>query len=397
MKYQMYRVLNDGRHRVLIGGAAAYCIANISWWLQPALINEVLLRLHLGDASAGLVASAEMAAMAFSSMILARQVRKLSFRLLAGIGAIIAIIGNLFSSFITNYPDLLMMRCLVGLGEGAALAVSSACFADFENPDGAYANVGVINILLGTILVFIFPFMGSVLTKNNIIFPFMSIIVFILSIFIYFLPKKNSYNNNLSSVVIPAHHIFSWKLMRLVMATFTVVVTSGAMWSFYYILGEKAGLSNASINNAITLAVFLSLIGGGLASFCGTRFGRLKPVSCGMLCISTAIVLMSLCSNGAIFRLSACINVAGIYFLIPYFFGYAAAQDSTGRDAAVVGGAFLLTGAVGPYLGGIIIENFGIIAMAILVPITNILAWLLFFSVSKKKYMRRKELFTQQC
>ena len=92
---------------------------------------------------------------------------------------------------------------------------------------------------------------------------------------------------------------------------------------------------------------------------------------------------MSHSHHPLVFRIGAVLIVAGTYFLVPYFLGYAAAQDPSGRDAAIVAGSFLLTGAVGPYLGGFIIETFGVGSIAMIVICTNLIAWLSFFVVDR--------------
>ena len=81
-----------------------------------------------------------------------------------------------------------------------------------------------------------------------------------------------------------------------------------------------------------------------------TGFFRLPLV---IVVLIVAINAMSHWHHPLVFRFGAILNVVGMYFLLPYFLGYAAEQDPSGRDASVTAGAFLLTGAVGPYLGGL--------------------------------------------
>ena len=158
---------------------------------------------------------------------------------------------------------------------------------------------------------------------------------------------------------------------------------AGAMWSFYYLLGDMAGLSEVQVHNAVGTAALVSVVGALLATLVGARFGRLLPVTLGIIVLIVAINAMSHWHHPLAFRLGAALNVVGMYFLVPYFLGYAADQDPSGRDAAVTAGAFLLTGAVGPYFGGYIIENFGAGSMGWIVLIANTSAWYLFLIVNR--------------
>lgn len=50
--------------RVLLACAAGVCIGNAGWWNQPALIAQRVGNVGLEASTAGLVASAELAALA---------------------------------------------------------------------------------------------------------------------------------------------------------------------------------------------------------------------------------------------------------------------------------------------------------------------------------------------
>jgi predicted MFS family arabinose efflux permease len=79
----------------------------------------------------------------------------------------------------------------------------------------------------------------------------------------------------------------------------------------------------------------------------------------GMVVLLLAICALTTLTSAPVFRIATCLTVAASYFLIPYFLGFAASEDGTGHAAAVAGGAILMTGAVGPYLGGLLMERLG--------------------------------------
>lgn len=63
-----------------------------------------------------------------------------------------------------------------------------------------------------------------------------------------------------------------------------------------------------------------------------------------------------------------------LYFLIPYLFGFAAAVDSSGRGATLIGATFLLSLPVGPYFGGLVAEHFGYRMIGTLIVAAGMLA-----------------------
>ena len=372
--------------RILAASAAAYCIANIAWWLQPSLIHEVIVRYDVGEAAAGLVASAEMTVIALSAALFGKLLGRLSLRRIASIGVAVSLSGAAWSITIQDYDLLLISRLVTGFGEGAMLAAASASLANFRDPDRAYGIINIAAILFCSAAVFSLPVTAGYFNLEHNVFPTIFAGIAVLSLLIPMLPGSPVRGQLRSSgTTSPAHGIFSPKLLLLVTAVFVVSLGAGAMWSFYYLLGAQAGLGEEQIHNAVGTAALVSVFGALLATLLGARFGRFFPVTLGIIVLIVAINTMSHWHHPLAFRLGAALNVVGMYFLVPYFLGYAADQDPSGRDAAVTAGAFLLTGAVGPYLGGYIIENFGAGSMGWIVLIANTSAWYLFLIVNRSQ------------
>ena len=371
------------RGKILVASAAAYCIANVGWWLQPSLIHEVIVRFDVGESAAGLVASAEMTAIALSAALFGKLLGRFSLRLVASIGITVSLTGAALSILVQDYDLLLMSRSITGIGEGAMLTVASASLANFRNPDRAYGTINIAGILFGSAAVFSLPVTARYFGVEHNVFPTIFVGIAVLSLLLPLLPRSTGHSHGQLSGPPPVHGIFSLKLLILVTAVFIVSVGAGAMWSFYYLLGDKAGLNEEQIHNAVGMAALVSVFGALLATLIGNRYGRIIPVTLGILILIVAINAMSHWHHPLVFRFGAALNVVGMYFLVPYFLGYAAAQDPSGRDASIVAGAFLLTGAAGPYLGGYIIENFGAGSMGWIVFIVNVIAWHLFLLVNR--------------
>ena len=378
-----FMTLDTLQGKILVASAAAYCIANIGWWLQPSLIHEVMIRFQVGESAGGLIASAEMTAVAVGAALFGKLLERFSMLLIASIGVAVSLTGAASSIVVQDYDLLLLSRSITGFGEGAMLTVASASLANFRDPDRAYGIINISAILLSSSAVFSLPVTARYFGMEYNIFPTIFVIIAVLSLFMPLLPRSTGLRQSHVSGKPPGHGIFSLKLLSLIAAVFIVSVGAGAMWSFYYLLGDKAGLNEDQIHYAVGIAAVVSVFGALLATLIGTKFGRFLPITIGIVVLIVAINAMSHWHHPLIFRFGAAMNVVGMYFLLPYFLGYAAEQDPSGRDASVTAGAFLLTGAVGPYLGGYIIENFGAGSMGWIVIIANLVAWYLFLVVNR--------------
>src|SRR5258708_24411491 len=91
----------------------------------------------------------------------------------------------------------------------------------------------------------------------------------------------------------------------------------------------------------------------------GTRFGRFVPVAIALPVQIAAVSVMLASSGTLLFNIAADFYLIAGYFVMPYYLGFAAAEDPTGRGAAVVWSAYMLAAAASPYLGGAAIGQFG--------------------------------------
>jgi MFS family permease len=378
-----YMDKNEHQGKVLVASAAAYSMATIGWWLQPSLIHEVMQRFSVGESGGGLIASVEIALIAVCSALFAKLIDRFSFLQIALFGITVCLLGAGFSLIADTYYQLLVSRSVTGVGEGAMLAVASAVLANCRDPDRAYGVINVASILFCSAAVFSLPTTAGYFEMEFNVFPTIFVCVVILSLLVPFISGNSQQVQVHVDRSTPAHEVFSWKLQRLLLGVFVVAGGAGAMWSFYYLLGTAAGLSENEIHNAVGTAAVISVSGAFLATLVGTRFGRLLPVTFGTIVLTVAVLLLSQWPNPLVFWLGAIVNVVGMYFLLPYFLGYAAAQDPSGRDAAITAGVFLLTGAAGPYFGGYIIEHFGAGSIGWIVLIANVLVYPLFLQVNR--------------
>lgn len=371
--------------RLIFASAAAYCVANIGWWLQPSIINESILQFGVGESQAALVASVELAAVALSSLLTSRMIGKLALFKIALIGGFVAFLGAVLSVLANQYPVLLVFRSMAGIGEGALLTVATASLAGLANPARAYGVINTAAILVGSAAAYSLTFSSEFFDLELVVLPTIAICVGVMSSLALLMPNVTVQKDAASDSLEGLHPVLSWTVMSLVIAMFIISVTAAAMWSFFYSIGGQAGLLDSEVHRVVALAALLSVIGAMAATVIGDRFGRIGPISMGIVVLTVATVTMSIYVDATVFSICAVLIPGGMYFLVPFFLDLAARQDPSGRDAAVVAGAFLMTGAVGPYLAGYIISNHDIRVMAGLTVLLNIVGWLLFLDVNRRQ------------
>jgi MFS family permease len=361
-------LLNSPERRVLIASAAACTVGFATIFVQPVVLAEILASKGLTDASAGFVLTVEMLAVAFSSALCTKLCRGKSFLAIALAGTAIASLGNWGSFAVSGYGALLTTRMLCGFGEGAALMVAGAAPARLPHPEHAYAKINTVTILIGTLLVYIAPMLSRFIA-GPVIFPTMFFCFVALVPALLLMPRGERFAPQ--PALTSTRRPISVTLAMIWASLFLLVVVNSAIFSFSAVIGDRVGLSPDSVSAAIAVATISSLIGCGLAGWVGVRFGRLIPMLGGVIVVTVALVGLSNARNAATFWLSTSVQMIGDYFLMPYFQGYAAEEDPTGRGVAAVNAAIPLSYAVGPFLGGIVAEQLGFSVMGWLAVAVN--------------------------
>lgn len=383
------RGYRGGTTRSFIGAAGANCIANTAWWMQPILMHELAISRGLGDALSGVVLSMEMAAMALASALVARFAVNRSLLLIALVGTGLAILGSLLSLETTSYWGLLGARSLAGIGAGACLMMSNTVAATFADPDKVFARLGVFNLLFGVALVAALPLMRQLVGGET---PFLTMLaaLVLLIIPVMFLsrrmltgqPMRADETGNVKADALSKTANRNILLVALVILL--VGIASGTVWAFYSLIGAKAGMAAAEVDAAISTAILAGLVGAGIAALIGSRFGRIAPTAIGLSLMTAAVIALSFNPTPTVFRIATCVNLATIYFLIPYFLGAAAAQDTTGRGAAYAGSAFFLSGAISPALGGILSATVGMQVVGFMIVVIAIFACVIIIRVERR-------------
>lgn len=361
---------------------SAYSMATLIWWLQPALINEIMLRYRVGESTAGVVASLEMTVIAISSVITSWMLKLVSKRSLLLSGVIFTLVGSFFTNITGDFQSMLLTRIVAGAGEGALLAVSSAVLAGSADPDRAYGRLSTIVIIICSAVVFSLPISSELAELQYNVFTTVFISCAVLAIPVIIISKNATDFRVLEGSQLKWESEGS-KISLLGVGVFLIGITSGSMWPFYYTYGQQAGLSQTQIDAAVGLSTLLSMGGPMLAAIIGASLGRLSQVSLGTIVLTCAIVGMTQLHDPVSYHVSAVFIIAATYFSLSYFLGYAALLDQSGRGAGVISGIFLWTGAVGPYVGGVMLEHSNGTVMSVFSVCANAIAWLFILNVDR--------------
>jgi len=323
-------------------------VISISFFnFQPLLIGAFVTHLSLTEAQAGLLATSHLLGGLIIVVAVAFRKQQWNDVALLSISIIISAFSYLFATAFESLYWLAAIRFVGGIGEGFMGAYVASRLVLFRNPDRLYALMMAAMSLYGMIGFLLLPAVVERYGLSGMHF-ILAILPLLTLPFCRFLPRDGADNNPSiggakALMVRPAVQLVLLSLMLLYAA-------NNGLWAFYERIGFSIGITLEDIGSALSMALLASLGGGLLAALVSDRFGRILPISVGMLGVLSSVITLLFSENQLGYMISIALLFGSVGFIVPYYFGLLASMDSSGR-LTVIGTLALSVGNIlGPLL-----------------------------------------------
>lgn len=356
----------------LLAAIWTYFLGNIGGWVAPEIIYNLMGLRNYSESLAGSVVALELLGVALGGFALAICTDRLPVRALAVISGVVLVITQYLTSGAESAFGLLAVRFVCGFAQGVLMGLANAVLANGPNPHSRLAAANIINVVFGSVLLFVLAPLQEQFKALGL-FNILAVMCLVLApLALGMQSRLVQHHEGPRGLGLP--NLTSY-LLVVAMAIFAC--GSGSAFTFSFLMGSQAGLEDASINSTISMAVLGAIPGSMLCGMLGNRFRPLMPLL--MVLAVHAIATVSAANTTGLWSFT--LGVAGIlfgaYFVLPFMQGLSTRYDPLGGASAAIGGAFFLTMAGGAYIGGALVEAYGLTALGWMVVIGNILAGLM--------------------
>ncbi|MCA8030988.1 MFS transporter [Burkholderia cepacia] len=318
----------------------------------PIVAAQLGKQLSLAPTQVGSLFSAEMGAMSLATLPSLWWLRRVNWKLIAVIAAVVFIVGNLLSAHFTSYVSLLCLRFMTALSGGTLMIVCKTSAASMPNPSRVYGLWVTGQLVLGAIGLWVLPaFFGSY--GISALFIGMAALMVACLPLVFRLPDGHATK---ASTRGDAKHYAGWA--RTLAAILMFYVSLSAMWTFISGLSGAAHLAAPLAAKILSAATLVGIAGSLVTGIGGQddRMSRQFLAGFGLMLASIA------CLYGTPGIVRFAIAVLAFKFswtyVLPLMLGKLANQDPSGRamsfSSLVIGGGL----AIGPLLGGALIQTF---------------------------------------
>jgi predicted MFS family arabinose efflux permease len=322
----------------------------------PLEISGMVEQFGLSEAQAGRIASAHLLAIATASIFLAARMDRVNLRMVGILGGLLAGAANAFSAVTPSVAGLIAGRVLVGVGEGAVLAVVHALVARFGSVDRRAALSSFAVLMVGAIL---YPMLGPWFAVHHsvAVFSLAALLALVLGGAALTIGTHASRND------LAAATGHSGKIALAAIVFF--YVGEGALWGYVARIGAGTGMSSEAISNTLAYAFFASLFGPVLAHTWKDRFGRIAPIIASTLILCVVALVLGFSRQPVYFVVATVAFYFAFIFAVVYSTSLVAALDPQGRLAAAVPGFRVIGTALGPLAGSVALQASGFGALGI--------------------------------
>ena len=352
--------------------------------LGGAFLSAFVDGLGVERDTAGFIVSANKYGAAFGALIATFIVKNVEWRKAVRLLFIGLIVFDLISTQITSPNILILVRFIHGTIGGLSVGIGLSIIARTYNPDKIFGMLLAVQYSFGSIGILAVPrlvdaYGQGALFATLICFTLMTLII------LPFIPDVDSNSetpkNKSNFYQIPLSGLLVLSLCCL----FLFQAANMGVADYAFELGKDIGLDKNEISNLLTIANFISILGGVLVYIIGIKFGRTIPLCFGIFTAAVFTYLLHYSDNVNNYFIANTMTGIAWGFTIPYLLGLCATFDKFGQMAALAGFISKLGLASGPLIGALFIMTQGFSFIINLATIALIIALLFGAYVGMKK------------
>ena len=334
----------------------AHCAGMVDLVALPVWVGALIARYRFTPPQAGGLATLFLVGAVLSSLFFAPRFNRIDSRTaaIAGFGA--ACLAFLGAAFVSDFATLAALHFVAGVSVGCALSFTHGTIAHSANPHRLFAIVGMA---LG---VFAIVFLGA--TPNLIgafggpaLFTTFAVIMAVAaSAAIVAFPTATASSNE--DIIDEVSHLRP-AVWFGVAGISCMALTQAMMFSFLERIGIDRGFGREAVTGVLIALGFVNLFPASLAAFLEKRVSPHAVLFAGPICQALIALAIAYGGSFAAYAAPAVFFAAVMIFTHTFAFGLLSKLDTTARALAGTPAMLMTGGAVGPILGGLLVQGFG--------------------------------------
>lgn len=360
--------------------------------IAPVIAAKLVNQFGLTSTQVGGLLSLELGAFSLATVPAYLWLRRVNLVTATRVFTLIAVAGNVASGFVDSYGLLVACRILTSLAAGSITVIILTMSSKTSNPSRAYGLFVTAQLIMGAIILAVFP---AVFANANVSAVYWTMAGLALCCLLFAGRIDGNAFRSPSTTIAPgtvkAPAISVPKLqagLGLVAVLLFYISLSG-VWSFMAQIAGGARIDLNTTSLVLALATVPGIASSMLATVLGDHPRRALFLVLGYTGLIASVALLFGLSGTIQFALAAILFKFTWTFILPYLLSSISDLDASGQlmntTNLMIGTGF----AVGPLLGGILIEATGGFTALLIVACVGALMSMLFASSIQRRTSRQ--------
>lgn len=352
---------------VLIVG---HCAGLIDLVALPVWVGALIARFGFGPREAGALVTLFLIGAVIASVLTARNFNRLPRKALAVAGYALSALAFVLAAGQSGFAPLAALHLLGGIATGMALSLVHGSMGRASNPHRLFAFAGAGLGLFGVIYMGAVPQLLALHGGQVLFYSFGAIMAVAALAMLLAFPSVAGQAEDT-----PSRAPFAAGVLAVVAGVSLMTFNQAMVFSFVEVIGNARDFAPQAIVGTLIALGIVNFVGPApLAALLENRLSARRVVLAGPVVQATLALVLTFATVLTVWAPVAAIFVAVQIFTHTFAFGLLARMDRTGRAVAATP-AMLMTGsALGPIVGGILMETFGIGALGVTAVIVAVLS-----------------------
>ncbi|MCX7169858.1 MAG: MFS transporter [Proteobacteria bacterium] len=356
--------------------------------VQPGFVQGLVAHYRFSEQEAGYVASAEMWGIALTTVLMSFMAGRVNWRHALLFSIVVVALGNLASLGAEGAASFGWWRFITGLGSGALVSLSFTMIGLTANPDRNFGYLIMGVLTYGALGLWLMPSAFGIFGMQGVIIFFALFALSSLPLLRY-LPSSGEEHVQIEEDAVDLPR----GLRAMALATmFIYFLGQGVVWAYLFLIGTNSGISEQEVANGLTVSQFAGVAGAMAAAMVGKRFGRISPISLGILAGIIPLAFLFGKFGSLAYATVVCVYNFAWNMTHPYLLAAMASFDRGGRLVAHAVGGQMLGLAIGPALAALAIGDHDYSKVLLLGMIFFAMSWGL---IMRPLLSQRRRIMTQ--
>lgn len=328
--------------------------------IAPIIAGKLTQQFGLTPTQVGLLFSLELGSFSLATVPAYLWLTRLDLRLATSVFTVVFLAGNLVSGLLDSFPLLAATRVVTSLAAGSITVILLTLSGKTANPSRAFGIFVVAQLAMGAVILAVFP---AIYAGSDVAAVYWTLA----GVAVMCLPVVRLIGGGMlrrdaragASAQRGSTRIPFGKFAAGLVAVFLFYISLSGVWTFMAEISAKAAIDLSASSIVLSVATVAGIASALLATVLGDTPRRGHYLLGGYLAMATSVALLFGAPGLARFALAAVVFKFAWTFILPYLLSSLADLSSDGQvmntTNLMIGSGF----AIGPYLGGALIDTTG--------------------------------------